>query len=192
MKLTANELFEDDEKIAKALMSKSKAVEGSFEDLKRKGFVRLRVPNRKIFTTPTRKVELYSAAAEAEGLGGLPSHVDVQKRLPYQLLSPVHRYLVRSQYHILRPELKPVVYVSKKDASEEKIENGGTVTLANEFGQWSVRAEISDAVPPGVLLSYSALWPKLSDGKNVNFLTTDFVQKYGGNSAFNSTFVRIA
>jgi hypothetical protein len=42
------------------------------------------------------------------------------------------------------------------------------------------------------MVSYSVLWPKLSGGKNVNFLTTDYVQKYGGNSAFNSTFVRVA
>jgi len=43
-----------------------------------------------------------------------------------------------------------------------------------------------------VMLTYSVMWPKLADGRNVNFLTTDFVQKYGGNSAFNSTFVRLA
>jgi anaerobic selenocysteine-containing dehydrogenase len=66
------------------------------------------------------------------------------------------------------------------------------ITLANELGEWTARAEISDTVPRGVMLTYSVLWPKLSNGKNVNFLTTDFVQKYGGNSAFNSTFVRIA
>lgn len=192
MKLTAKELFEDDEKIAKALLSKSKAVEGGFEDLKKKGFIRLKVPNRMVYTTPTRKIELFSTSAAAEGLGGLPSHVEVQKKLPYQLISPVHKYLVRSQYHQLRPEVKAVVYVNKKDAAEEELEDGGIITLANEFGEWSVKAEVSDAVPRGVMLAYSALWPKLSGGMNVNFLATDFVQKYGGNSAFNSTFVRIA
>jgi anaerobic selenocysteine-containing dehydrogenase len=65
------------------------------------------------------------------------------------------------------------------------------VTLSNEFGSWQVRTEVSDAVPRGVILAYSALWPKLSDGANVNFVTTDYVQRYGRNSAFNSTFVRI-
>ncbi len=192
MKLTAKELFEEDEKVARALLAKSRVVEGAFEDLKKKGFVRLRAPNRMVYQTPTRKIELYSAAAAAEGLGGLPSHVDVQRKLPYQLLTPVHKYLVRSQYHQMRPEVKPVVYVNKKDAVEEEIEDGGSVTLSNEFGEWTVQVEISDAVPKGVMLSYSALWPKLSGGKNVNFLTTDFVQKFGQNSAFNSTFVRVA
>ena len=192
MKLTAKELYEEDEKIAKTLISKSKAVEGSYEDLKRKGFLRLRVPNRQVYTTPTRKIEIYSAAAAAEGLGGLPSHVEIQGRLPYQLLSPVHKYLVRSQYHILRPEVEPVVYLNRKDAEDEEVEVGGTVTLVNEFGEVTVRAEVSESVPRGVILAYSVLWPKLSGGKNVNFLTTDFVQKYGGNSAVNSTYVRIA
>jgi anaerobic selenocysteine-containing dehydrogenase len=192
MKLTAKDLYEEDEKIAKTLMSKSKAVEGTFEVLKKKGFVKLRVPDRKAYITPTRKIELYSATAAAEGLGGLPAHVEVQGKLPYQLLTPVHKLLVRSQYHILHPELSPVVYVNKRDALEEGIEDGGTVTLSNEFGEWTVKSEISESVPPGVMLTYSALWPKLADGKNANFLTTDYVQKYGGNSAFNSTFVRVA
>ncbi len=192
MRLTSRELFEEDEKIARTLMSKSKAVEGSFEDLKKKGFVRMKVPNRNIYQTPTRKIELFSSSAIAEGLGGLPAHVDVEKKNPYQLLSPVHRLLVRSQYHEMHPEIQPVVYVNAKDATDEEIENGGTVTLANEFGEWTVRAEVSPIVPRGVMVSYSVLWPKLCGGKNVNFLTTDYVQKYGGNSAFNSTFVRIA
>lgn len=192
MRLTAKELFEDDERIARTLIQKSRAVDGSFEDLKKKGFVKLNVPNRRMYQTPTRKIELFSAAAAAEGLEGLPSHVEVQRRLSYQLLSPVHRLLARSQYHQLHPDIRPVVYMNAKDMSDEELERGGMVTLANEFGEWTVAVEPSEAVPRGVILSYSALWPKLSGGANVNFLTTDFVQRYGENSAFNSTFVRIA
>lgn len=192
MKLTSKELYEDDEKVAKALISKSRSLEGKFEDLKKKGFVKFKIPSRSVYATPTRKIEFFSAKAASEGLGGMPSHVEVLRKLPYQLISPVHKYLVRSQYHLLRTELKPVVYVNKKDAAEEEIEDGGTVKLANELGEWDVAAEISDAVPRGVILTYSVFWPKLSDGKNVNFLTSDFVQKYGQNSAFHSTFVRFA
>jgi anaerobic selenocysteine-containing dehydrogenase len=192
MKLTSNELYEDDEKVAKTLISKSKSLEGKFEDLKKKGFVKFKIPSRSVYATPTRKIEFFSAKAASEGLGGMPSHVEVLRKLPYQLISPVHKYLVRSQYHPLRTELRPIVYVNKKDAAEEEIEDGGTVKLANELGEWDVAAEISDAVPRGVILTYSVFWPKLSDGKNVNFLTSDLVQKYGQNSAFHSTFVRFA
>ncbi|HEX7391376.1 MAG TPA: molybdopterin-dependent oxidoreductase [Thermoplasmata archaeon] len=192
MKLPQRELYEDDEKVAKTILSKSRTVDGNLQDLKKKGFVKIKIPNRSVFRTPSRRIELYSEKAAEEGLGGLPSHVDVKGRLPYQLLAPVHRLLVRSQYHTEHPEVQPVVYINKKDAADEKIESGAHVTLINEFGEWAASVEISDAVPRGVLLTYSALWPKLSGGKNVNFLTTDFVQKYGGNSAFNSTFVRLA
>jgi len=191
MRLSAKELFEDDEKIAKTLISKNRTVEGTFQDLKKKGFVKLKVPSRSAYRTPSRTIELFSSKAAEEGLGGSPAHVEVQGRLPFQLITPVHRLLVRSQYHTEHPDIQPVVYINKRDAAAEDVEDGGTVTLANEFGDWTVKAEVSDAVPSGVLLSYSALWPKLSGGKNVNFLTTDYVQKYGGNSAFNSTFVRI-
>ena len=192
MKLTSNELYEDDEKVAKTLISKSKALEGKFEDLKKKGFVKFKIPGRSVYATPTRKIEFFSAKAASEGLGGMPSHVEVLRKLPYQLISPVHKYLVRSQYHLQRPELKPIVYINKKDAAEEEIKDGAMVRLANELGEWDVAAEISDAVPRGVILTYSVFWPKLSGGKNVNFLTSDLVQKYGQNSAFHSTFVRFA
>jgi anaerobic selenocysteine-containing dehydrogenase len=154
--------------------------------------VKLKIPSRNVFATPSRKIELYSSSAADAGLGGIPAHVEVEKKLPYQLLTPTHKYLVRSQYHIIRPEVTPVVYMNPKDFSDEGIDSDGMVTLSNEFGEWSVRAEPSDAVPRGVVLAYTALWPKLGGGKSANFLTTDFVQKYGGNSAFNSTFVRIS
>ncbi len=189
--LRQRELFEDDIKVAKYLVSKNRSVEGRFEDITKKGFLRLKVPDRRVYQTPTRKIELYSASAEAEGLGGLPTHVEVSSQLPYMLLSPVHRLLVRSQYHTRWKDVEPVVYICPADAKAEHVEDGSTVTLSNEFGEWTVRCEVSDTLQRGVLMAPSALWPKLSGGQNVNFLTTDFVQRYGQNSAFNSTFVRI-
>jgi len=191
LKFTQRELFEEDEKVARNLVSKSKSVEGKFDDLTKKGFLRLKVPDRDVYPTPSRKIELYSAAAESEGLGGLPSHVQVSSNLPYMLLTPVHKLLVRSQYHPRWKDIKPVVYANPEDAKSEGVDDGSTVTLSNELGEWSAVCEISDAVPRGVLVTHSALWPKLSGGSSANFLTTDFVQRYGQNSGFNSTFVRI-
>jgi anaerobic selenocysteine-containing dehydrogenase len=191
MGLAAKELFEEDEKIAQTLISKSKMVDGRYESFKKKGFLKIKVPNRHVYQTPTKKIELYSASAEAEGLGGLPLHVEVKGKLPYQLITPVHMLLSRSQYHNMHPELESVVYISHKDMKDEQLDPGTTVTLRNEFGEMPVRVESSDAVPEGVLLSYSALWPKLVGGSSVNALTTDFVQRYGRCSAMNSTFVEI-
>jgi len=192
MRLPQKELYEDDERIIKALLAKSKVVEGNFDALKKKGFLRMRLPNRDVYNTPSKKIEFYSESAAKEGFGPLPSHVEVQKKLPYQLLSPAHRFLVKSQYHLQRPEVKPIIYVNPKDAEDEGIDTGAELKLSNELGEFVGEAEVSDVVPRGVLLSYSVLWPKMSDGTNVNFVTTDYVQKYGGNSAFNSTFVRMS
>jgi anaerobic selenocysteine-containing dehydrogenase len=191
MKLKDRELFEEDEKIARHIISKTKAVKGSFETLKKKGFLELKVPDRHVFPTPSGKIELFSRSAEEQGLGGLPMHVDVGGKLPYQLISPVHQLLCRSQYHNRLPKVKATVYISPSDAADEKIESGSQVRLRNEFGEMQVDAEVSEDVPDGVLLSYSAMWPKLSGGSNVNFLATDFVQRFGGCSALNSTFVEI-
>lgn len=191
MGLTARELHEEDEKVARTLISKSKMVDGRFEQLQKRGYLKLKVPDRKLFQTPSGKIELYSESAEKEGLGGLPSHVDVKGRFPYMIISPVHKFLVRSQYHQRWPAIQPVVYISPEDAAEEQVEDGSSITLKNEFGRWEVECEVSDAVPRGTLMTYSVLWPKLSGGTNVNFITTDFVQRYGQCSAMNSTFVRI-
>ena len=117
--------------------------------------------------------------------------MQVSSNLPYMLLSPVHRFLVRSQYHTRWKDIQPVVFMNPADAEAERVEDGSAVTLSNEFGEWTVKCEISDSVQRGVLVTYSVLWPKLSGGQNVNFLTTDFVQRYGQNSGFNSTFVRV-
>jgi anaerobic selenocysteine-containing dehydrogenase len=184
-------LHESDEKVAKTLITASKSVEGKFEDLTKKGYLRLKVPRRDVYPTPSGKIEFYSAAAEAEGLGGLPTHVEVARTAPFILLSPVHKFLVRSQYHPRWQEIQPVVYINPKDAKAENVEDGSVITLMNEFGEWEVECEVSDVVPTGVLMTYSVLWPKLSGGKNVNFLATDFVQRYGQNAAMNSTFVKI-
>jgi len=191
MGLTARELFEDDEKIAQTLVSKSKMVDGRYETFQKRGFLKVKVPNRDVFRTPTRKIEFYSAAAEAEGLGGLPSHVDVKGRYPYQLLTPMHNLLCRSQYHNRNPGVEAVVYISPKDMKDERLDDGTTVTLKNEFGDTAAKVEMSEAVPEGILVSYSALWPKLCGGSTVNTLATDFVQRYGKCSAMNSTFVEI-
>ncbi len=191
MKLTARELFEEDEKIAETLISKSKQVEGSYESFKKKGFLKIKAPNRNVYQTPTKKIELYSASAEAEGLGGLPTHVEVKGELPYQLITPVHNLLSRSMFHNRHPEMEPVVYISPKDMKNERFDPGTTVTLRNAFGETHAKVEMSDAVPDGVLLSYSALWPKLSGGSSVNVLATDFVQRYARCSAMNSTFVEL-
>lgn len=191
MGLKSKELFEEDEKVARTLLSNMKSVGGTYETLKKKGFLKMKVPDRGVYPTPSGMVEFYSASAEEEGLGGLPSHVAVGGKYPYQLISPTHMFLSRSQYHNRWPDIKPVVYLSKEDAAGERLENGSQVTLRNEFGKVPMTVEISDRVPKGVLLSYSVLWPKLSGNQNINFVATDFVQRYGACSAMNSTFVEM-
>ena len=191
MGLKSKELFEEDEKVARTLISRMKSVEGGYESLRKKGFLKIKVPDRTVYPTPSSKIELYSAAAEEDGLGGLPSHVEVGGKYPYQLISPAHMFLSRSQYHNRWPDIKAVVHISPEDASSERLQNGSQVTLRNEFGKVPMTVEISDRVPRGVLMSYSVLWPKLSGNQNTNFVATDFVQRYGSCSALNSTFVDI-
>jgi anaerobic selenocysteine-containing dehydrogenase len=81
--------------------------------------------------------------------------------------------------------------IHPEDAAVLSIKNGDAITLKNQLGSIKIVAEVSDRVLPGTLVSYMGFWPKLSGGTNINFLTTDYIQKFGGNSAYNSTFVDV-
>ncbi|MGR3219148.1 MAG: molybdopterin dinucleotide binding domain-containing protein, partial [Candidatus Anammoxibacter sp.] len=103
-----------------------------------------------------------------------------------------HRLLTHSQYHnIINDRLKPIIEINRQDADERKIKDGENVRLKNDLGEMLIRVRISKGVPKGVALGYIGPWATLSDGKSINYLTTDAVQTYGGNSAYNSTFLEI-
>lgn len=97
-----------------------------------------------------------------------------------------------SSYHLFSTDIGPKVLMNPDDAAAIGAKNGIQVKLENSLGSISLPVEISDRVAKGVVVSYIGFWPKLSGGRNINFLTTDYIQKFGGNSAYHSTFVSIA
>jgi len=187
-----HELFEDDEAVVRNAIKGNTRLTTDLQALKQRGFEKIRPLPIDEYQTPSGKIEMFSERAVSDGIPALPDPLPIKGTGKYILLTPDTQEMNHSAYHILSPELKPRVLMSPEDAAADGIGDGEDVRLENQHGSITIKAEISDRVPPGVLVSYYGLWPKLSGGTNINFLTTDFMQKFGGSTARHSTFVNIS
>lgn len=186
-----HELFEDEETIGRTALKGNPRLAIDFQSFKQKGFERLKPLPIDEYQTPSKKIEAYSEKALEDGISALPDHMPIKGTGKFILLTPEAQEMNHSCYHILSPEVTPSVLISPEDAAADGIVDGVDVILENSEGRVSMKVVISDRIPPGVLVSYSGLWPKLSGGANVNFLTTDYIQKFGGSTARHSTFVNL-
>ena len=69
------------------------------------------------------------------------------------------------------------------------IGHGEMVIIENRRGWCRLRALVTDAVRPGVVVSPKGRWCKLSDGRNVNWTTSDALADMAGQSTFHSNRV---
>lgn len=176
----------------KNVMKKSNLVDFTFEELCENGFMKMKAMPVDDIKTPSGKIEFYSQLAEKDGISPLPVYKNTDSKYPIRLITANHRLLTHSQNHnIINNRLKPVVEISEQDAFERKLKDGERARLKNDLGELHMDIHISKTVPKGVALAYIGPWATLSEGKSINFLTTDSVQSYGGNSAYNSTFLEI-
>jgi anaerobic selenocysteine-containing dehydrogenase len=185
------ELFEDEESIAKHLLSKNERLEIDLATLRKRGFGRISQLQSDLYATPSGKIEALSEKAVESGLPPIPDHLPIKGTGRFHLLTPETFEMNHSSYHLLSAEVVPKVLMHPDDATSLAIKDGQVVTLENQEGSIMMPVKISDKVQPGVLVSYAGLWAKLSGGANINFLTTDYIQRFGGSSAYNSTFVNV-
>ncbi|NJE04628.1 dehydrogenase [Thermococcus sp. M36] len=180
-------LYESDEEVIKKVLE----INGlSWEELKRKGFVKIPEKPRK-WETPSGKIEFFSQRAVERGLNPFPEYQKLEGEYPLRLLTPTHRMTITSQYHNTHGMIDPSLYINPTDAGRRGIENGDRVEVFNENGRIRTAARLTDDIPPGVVLLYKAFWAKLL-GWNANFLTADeTVEKYGNASAYHSTWVDV-
>jgi anaerobic selenocysteine-containing dehydrogenase len=194
-----------DEVIAEVLAAH--AAEAAFrgitlERLKREGAVALDLPSSTpfaggAFPTPSGKVELYSDTLRARGYDPLPGRFrddeDGADGAALTLVSGAAHHFVSSslasQAGLLDRAGAPFVEIHPDDAARHGIRDGDAVVLANARGECRLRAVVTDAVRPGVVVSPKGRWAKLSGGRNVNWLTTDALADLAGQSCFHSTRV---
>lgn len=115
------------------------------------------------FTTPSRKVEFYSAQAEALGLAPLPMHEPAPATgapSPYPLVFSQGRTL--THFHafydhgqalptLARHDPEPLLWMAPADADARGLSHGAAIRIYNERGTFQARAHVTDKVPAGVV-----------------------------------------
>jgi anaerobic selenocysteine-containing dehydrogenase len=175
------ELYESDSEMIETLLRRS-GVGRDFASLAAKGtvpfadepivqFADLRFP------TPSGRVEIASAQAEADGLPRLPIPLvdprPTNGRL--RLLSPASPWLLNDSFandaKIARRIGPATVALHPDDAAERGLAEGDESVVANETGRLRLLVTLSEAVPRGVAYSPKGRWPKREpDYANVNAL----------------------
>ena len=169
----------------------------TWREFKEKDRVRGEVEYRKYlkkgFSTPTRKVELYSTLLEKWGYDPLPafheppespvSRPDMLEEYPYTLITgarmPGFFHAENRQLPMARElHSDPVVEINPQTAQKENISDGDWVIIESPRGKIRQKAKVTETVPPGVVAAQHAWWfPERKDPghgwaeSNVNILT---------------------
>ncbi|HEX4589556.1 MAG TPA: molybdopterin-dependent oxidoreductase, partial [Gemmataceae bacterium] len=205
LRQSADEVIEE---VLAATAERNPALAGiTLDRLKREGAIPLALPDEPPFAggqfpTPSGKIELYCKALAAEGFDPVPGRFrepdadDAPGFAPAErldLLSGASHHFVSSslasQLGLLKAEGPPFVEIHPSDASKRGIEYGDEVMLENGRGSVRLKAVVTDAVRPGVVVSPKGRWANLSGGRNVNWLTSDELADLAGQSTFHSTRV---
>jgi anaerobic selenocysteine-containing dehydrogenase len=181
MGYTEPELHERDVEVIATLLRKADIGE-DFSSLAAKGTVR--VPPEPLvqfadlkFPTPSGRIEIASARAEADGHPRVPLPLADPKpsggRL--RLLSPSSPWRLNDSFanveEISRRAGRPTIALHPADAAERGLAEGDAALVSNETGQLSLSVSLSDALPRGVAVSHKGRWPKQEPGHaNVNVL----------------------
>jgi anaerobic selenocysteine-containing dehydrogenase len=129
------------------------------------------------FPTPSGRVEIASERAQADGHPRVPEpHADPRpgpKLL--RLLSPASAWLLNDSFandpKLSRRLGSATVTMHPLDASERGLAAGDAAVLESLTGQLTLKVELSDELPRGVIYSPKGRWPKREPGAaNVNVL----------------------
>ena len=197
------ELFESDEDLLETVLSRS-GVGENFASLAAKGTVPIAAePVVQFadcrFPTPSGRVELASASAEADGLPRLPLPLadarPADGRL--RLLSPASPWLLNDSFandaKIAKRLGAATVALHPDDAAARGLAEGDEVVVANETGRLALLVTLSDAVPRGVAYSPKGRWPKREPGHaNVNALNPGERADMGESTSVHGVEVTVA
>jgi anaerobic selenocysteine-containing dehydrogenase len=187
----------------------------TWEQFKEKGYLRGEMVYHKYkqrgFSTPTKKVELYSTVLEKWGYDPLPKYVEVPespvstphllKDYPYilnaGLRTPTFFHSANRNIPWLR-EIRPdpIVEIHPETAKKHHIKNGQWVYIASPRGRIKQRAKLNDNIDPRVVVAEHGWWyPEQKDPghgwnvSNVNILTDNAYETL--DPAMGSTNLRV-
>ncbi len=198
------ELFESDRAVIDHVLAASAAGIG-FDALKEIG-------TRKVFDTPpiqfadlkfrtpSGRIEIASAAAEADGCWRCPRpHADrATGNGRVRVLSPASEWTLNSSYGNdpqIRRRLGPqTVMINPDDAAQRHIADGQAVTLKNATGALQLAAKVTVETLPGVVVVHKGNWPKFEpqSGGNINVLNPGEKTDMGESSSVHGIEAELA
>ncbi len=197
------ELQESDASILATLMERS-GLEIDFASLAQRGS--LWVPEQPetqfaggLFATPSGRIEIASARAEADGHPRLPqAWSDPRPAAGHlRLLSPAHAWLMNTSFGNVRRIEKRIgeatITLHPADAAARHLAQDDAVLVQNSCGRLKLRVAISDEVPRGVALAHKGRWLcKDAAGANVNVLNPGEKSDMGESTAVHSVEVSVS
>ena len=169
----------------------------SWEQFKKMGFLQGEMEYRKHekrgFSTPTRKVELYSTVFEEWDYDPLPQYREIPEspvsqpemtgQYPYILITGARiPVFFHTEYRMI-PWLReihpdPIVEMHPEIAGEQGIKDGDWVFIESPRGKIKQRAKLTSGIKPGVVAAQHGWWfPEMKDPghgwdvSNINILT---------------------
>ena len=154
--------------------------------------------------------EIERIALQADGLAGridpVPDYTPIAEsreaspelfaRYPLHLISPSHHLFLNSNFGsdaTLLSRAQPALRIHPDDARARGIAHGDKIVAYNDRGRTTMRAEVTDAVAPGVVVHLSLWWNAFSpDGVNVNATTSATPSDIGGGATFHTNLVEVA
>ncbi len=202
MGYTEAALFQSDQAIIDRVLADS-YIDENFDSLCKKGTVAvssepiIQFANRQ-FPTPSGRIEMASAQAQADGLPLVPeAHADPRPdKDRLRLLSPASHWSLNDSFANdakIQTQLGPAhVAIHPDEAKARNLNEGDQVMLSNATGKLELSLKISELVPRGVALSNKGRWPKLEPARaNVNVLNPGLKSDMGESTCVHSVEVTL-
>lgn len=203
MNFSDPELYEPDAEIIANLV-RSTGLAESFAELAAKGSIPVSPEPRMqfadlTFATPSGKIEIASARAEADGHPRTPLPLADPRPAhgSLRLLSPASSFTMNDSFANVRKLAHragpPAVALHPDDAAMRQLKEGDDVLLHNESGELRLLLTLSEDVPPGVAYSPKGRWLKQeADRANVNILNGGMKTDMGESSSVHSVEVAVS
>ncbi|MDO8458522.1 MAG: molybdopterin oxidoreductase family protein [Burkholderiaceae bacterium] len=154
------------------------------------------------FPTPSGKCEFFSASLAAQGLDGLPDHLDNYEAAgssatyPLAMISPPARNFLNSSFVNVKSlrdiEREPILEIHALDAAQRGINSGDVVNVFNQRGSYHCKAVVSARARVGVVNGLGIWWRKLGlNGTNVNEVTSQRLTDLGQGPVFYDCLVEV-
>ncbi len=150
------------------------------------------------FPTPSGRIELASAAADADGHGRLPRATADERPAAgrLRLLSPASPWSLNASFgndeRVERRSGELTVSLSAADAAGLGLSEGALARVSSAVGSLVVPVHVTDALPSGVALIPKGGWPKRRpDGANVNVLTRSQPSDMGASTSVHGLEVLV-